>query len=279
MPFDDTTSIPRIHVLDDPEVPGKLIFANDSKAKRFGAVLSGTQLQGMHLFSVGYCFACWAAHYCSRTAQEVIEDIVYCFHPSLLTKIALNGQYKGPETYYAEHSHSYIRNLKQEYLNLTTLIKNPQEFCAKSTLESYLNYAAALQYLFPCNVLHAKNSQDPSGGGKANLAIQNLLQKNSMSFRALENIKHVIDHKVVEKVFQQGFTSSNTACLAYIIIQFHELQTLYLNHCSERRNSALTRREFYPREFAGISYNSLKEDVFKVVLQPLLNESQKSLLT
>ena len=265
----DDTSIPRIHVVDDPHAPGKLVFLNDTKAKRFGGVfLNRGHLQGMHLFSIGYCFACWAAHYCSRSSIEIVKDVLDCFHPSFLTKIALNEQFKGNNTYFQENARHYTRNLKEEWSNLKA------SMYVKSSLESYFNYAAALQYLFPCNVLYADNSKDPSGGGKSQFAIQNLLAKNCHANKSLEIIKNIIDHKVIAKCFEKGFDSENNiTLLAYIILQVHELHTLYLNHTNERREAGLTRHEFYPKDWSSGATRNLKADLYTIMLEPLLKDS------
>lgn len=229
----DDLSIPRIHVIEEE---GKATCLTDSKLQRFGPVFSDGK-QGMHLFSVGYCLSSLAVHFGSRTLQNAAEEITETFHTNFMTKLLINSMYrsKGKRTLFKDIWEEYFINLDESFIELGKFLQFCSLKCARHcmddhymSLQNYLNFVGSLQHILPCNVIHAENAKDPSGGGKSNAAVQNLKRYNEQTLR--ESIKDIIDPKVIENIFQKGFDENNTLCLAFIIMQTQELQSLRRNN-------------------------------------------------
>lgn len=93
------------------------------------------------------------------------------------------------------------------------------------SLQNYLNYVGVLHHIFPCNVVYSDNATDPIGGNNAKTAIKNLAEfyKKPKSHDLIRDIDSIIDKKAIKMIFQKGFDDNNILCLAFIILQIHDL--------------------------------------------------------
>jgi hypothetical protein len=215
----------------------------EDTVKRFGRVYQNGK-QGMHLFSAGYYLSSLAVHFNGKALQDAAEEIITHFHINFLTKLLINAQFKPIRaTVFNTNWIALYDQLIEAYQEFVEFL----EFCKKKckticdidhpeTLENYLNLVGALQYIFPCNVVYAENSTDPFGGGRSSAAIgrldkyyNNLNNYNDSSLR--DNIKNIVDAKVIEEVFRNGFDENNNWCLAFIIMQTQELRELRSFYC------------------------------------------------
>ncbi|MCE5316261.1 MAG: hypothetical protein LLG04_02725 [Parachlamydia sp.] len=219
MLFEDT-DYPRISVLVRE---GRTICATDDANNRFGDVYSNGK-QGMHLFGHSYFLSSLAVHYGQRTVDDAAREIITHFHDSVLLKAFFSLMFKrgGRTPVFKESRPHYIPALEERFNDLKEILSNRSLTVEQqaSRLEDYLNFAAAMQYVLPCNVTYANNSQDGPGGAKVRIAVQNL-RTNSRKLQ--EVIKDTVDPKVVNALFGGGFTPNNNFCVAFIIIQYAEL--------------------------------------------------------
>ena len=213
-------------------------------AKRFGRVFQNGK-QGMHLFSAGYYLSSLAVHFNGKALQDVAEEITTCFHINFLTKLLINAQFKPSDraTVFKKNWEALYEQMIEAYQEFVEFLKSCNKTCKPmcdtdhpEILENYLNYVGALQYIFPCNVVYAENSTDPSGGGRSSAAIgsldkyyNNLNNYNDSSLR--DNVKGIVDAKVIEEFFRNGFNENNNWCLSFIIMQAQELRALRSFYC------------------------------------------------
>lgn len=262
MPYDGSdNSIPRIAVR---EVNGQIVCIIDSKTKkRYGPVLLSNRKQGLHLFSVGYCLTSWTANYCRHKTDYmgILRDLLHNFHPNFMTKLLVNAKFRKERTYFHLNWRNYLNEMVDAYKNLQAAYNSgkKRDFYL-GDLEEYLNFAGALQHVLPCNVAFSNDARDPDGGADAKNAIEGiygLYLKGEKERRTQinTNISKIIDLKVIEAFFNNGFNANNMWCLAYIIIQIVELQNLYQAQV----------RDYTPSYLNQSGYDQVREDVFNLV--------------
>ncbi len=284
-------SIPRINIQMDGS---KTVCIIDLETgKRFGHVFQNGK-QGMHLFSAGYYLSSLAVHFNGRTLQDVAKEITTCFHINILTKLLINAQFKpsGRATVFNKDWEALYKQLVEAYQEFVKFLESCNETCKPkcyidhpTSLQNYLNYVGALHHIFPCNVIYAENSTDPSGGGKSSAAIGNLANHynnlNNYNDSSLKNnIKDILDAKVIEEIFRNGFDENNTWCLAFIIMQAHELRALRAFHshgayCWEKYINYSEMKDFvweitnsFNQKHAKDSY----EDEFKKAIEKIVEK-------
>jgi hypothetical protein len=169
----------------------------DVKNNRFGDVYSNGK-QGMHLFGHSYFLSSLAVHYSKRSVADAAQEITTYYHNAILLKAFFSLMFKrgGRTPVFKENRQQYVPSLEEKSNDLKEVLSNRTLTADKqaSRLEDYLNVVAAMQYVLPCNVAYANNSQDGSGGAKARMAIQNF-QTNSRKLQDV--IKDIVDPKVL----------------------------------------------------------------------------------
>lgn len=256
MAYDDLT-IRRLHVRINGA--GQTVCAIDTKTNRFGKVFANGK-QGMHLFSVGYTLASMAVRYSDRKLIEAAEEVTTTYHTNLLTKFVINSKYQPPgrKTIIEDVWREYFIYLIVAFKELCEIINDQKKRDAMEvwistrpkvvnrnimtdkkqvdSLEDYLNLASAIQHVLPCNVMYADSSKDAMGGALASAAILNFRSKGS-EISLKQDIKNIIDPKVIKAMFGHGFDESNNSCLAFIIMQIAELCSLRAVFCNRPTNN------------------------------------------
>jgi len=252
-------SIPRISV---QEQNGEIVCVIDLKTeKRYGPVLISNRKQGLHLFSVGYCLTSMAASYCRPKADymSILGDLINRFHPNFMTKLLVNAKFRKKHTFFHRDWRDYLNQMLEAYQSLHLAYKSGKKGdFYHDDLEEYLNFAGALQHILPCNVAFSHDASDPEGGEKAKRAIQSIyglsLKGETVRQAQIEsNISDIVDYLAVEGLFENGFDGNGVWCLAYIILQIEELQSLY----------KLESRDYNPSFLTHRGYNQTEEGVQK----------------
>lgn len=295
--YDDLT-VRRLHVRINGL--GQTVCAIDTKTNRFGRVFANGK-QGMHLFSVGYTLASMAMRFTDMRLIEAAEEVTTTFHTNLLTKFVINSKYQqtGRKTIIANVWREYFVYLITAFKELCDIIHDQKKRDALEvwiatrpkvinrnimtdkkqvdSLEDYLNLAGAIQHVLPCNVIYADKSTDAMGGALASAAILNFRNKGTEE-SLKEDIKKIIDPKVVAEMFSKGFEESNNSCLAFIIMQISELCALRALFCNRPTNNTffwiatMRQKKDYIYEVAHFASLGLDKGKYSMAFENALNK-------